>query len=285
MIQLQQVSFGYTRQYRLFEALDLTLTPGHIYGLLGKNGAGKSSLLRNMVGLLYPQQGKIDVLGYTPRRRQPAFLQRVYFIPEEIYLPAVTIAQYIAVQAPFYPDFDASQFRYYLTEFDVAFEQRIDRLSFGQRKKVLIAFALACNTPVLIMDEPTNGLDIPSKRQFRKLAASVLREDRLILISTHQVRDLDNLIDSVLVLEDREILLHQRLDTISERLRFATLPEAEDDQRVLYAEPALQGYTVVMENSEQQESKVDLERLFNATMSNPERIRHLFTPTHEPSSR
>lgn len=235
MIQLQQLSFGYTRQYRLFEALDLILEPGHIYGLLGKNGAGKSSLLRNMVGLLYPQQGQVDVVGYSPRRRQPAFLQQVYFIPEEIYLPTVTIARYVAIQAPFYPDFDASQFRYYLTEFDVPFEHRIDSLSFGQRKKVLIAFALACNTRVLIMDEPTNGLDIPSKRQFRKLVASVLREDRLILISTHQVRDLDNLIDSVLILGDRDILLHERLDTISERLRFATLPEAENDQRVLYS--------------------------------------------------
>ena len=258
------------------------LEPGHIYGLLGKNGAGKSSLLRNMVGLLYPQQGHISVAGYAPRRRQPAFLQQVYFIPEEIYLPAVPIAQYVAIQSPFYPDFDEAQFRYYLTEFDVPFEHQIHDFSFGQRKKMLIAFALACNTRALIMDEPTNGLDIPSKRQFRKLVGSVLREDRLILISTHQVRDLDNLIDSVLLLEGRDMLLHQRLDTISERLRFATLPKADDDQRVLYAEPALHGYAVVMENSEQQESKVDLEKLFNAAMSNPERIRQLFNPTHEP---
>ena len=279
MVQLDQLSFGYTRHHRLFDGLNLTLEPGHIYGLLGKNGAGKSSLLRNMVGLLYPDSGRIEVAGYSPRKRQPAFLQAVYFIPEEIYLPAVTIAKYLATQAPFYPNFHEQQFRYYLTEFDVPFDHTINGLSFGQRKKVLIAFALACNTSVLVMDEPTNGLDIPSKSQFRKLVASVLQDDRIILISTHQVRDLDNLIDSVIVLEDSEILLHHRLDDISERLRFATLSSAEDDQRVLYAEPSLQGYTVVMENSEQQESKVDLERLFNAAIKNPERIRQLFT-TH-----
>lgn len=276
MIHLDQLSFGYRKGQLLFNKLNLHLEAGHIYGLLGKNGAGKSSLLRNIAGLLYPDEGGIKVGGYSPRERKPAFLQSIYFVPEEIYLPSVTIAKYVAIQSSFYPKFEDSQFRYYLTEFDVPLDSRISDLSFGQRKKVLITFALACNTNVLIMDEPTNGLDIPSKKQFRKLLASALREDQLMLISTHQVRDLDNLIDSVIVLEDREILLHQPLRRVSEQLRFATLNQAENDQRVLYAEPSLQGYTVVMENSEQRESKVDLERLFNAATQNPERIRQLF---------
>ncbi|MEO0334505.1 MAG: ABC transporter ATP-binding protein [Bacteroidota bacterium] len=276
MIHLDQLSFGYRKGQLLFNKLNLHLEAGHIYGLLGKNGAGKSSLLRNIAGLLYPNEGSINVAGFSPRKRQPAFLQQIYFVPEEIYLPAVTIAKYLAVQAPFYPKFDKSQFRYYLTEFDVPFDSRISNLSFGQRKKVLIAFALACNTNVLIMDEPTNGLDIPSKKQVRKLLASALRENQLMLISTHQVRDLDNLIDSVIMLEDRGILLHQSLHRVSEQLRFATLSKAENDHRVLYSEPSLQGYTVVMENLEQQDSKVDLERLFNAATQNPERIRQLF---------
>ncbi len=276
MIHLDQLSFGYRKGQLLFNELNLHLEAGHIYGLLGKNGAGKSSLLRNIAGLLYPNEGSIKVGGYTPRERKPAFLQQIYFVPEEIYLPSATIKKYLTVQAPFYPKFDESQFRYYLPEFDVPFNSRIPDLSLGQRKKVLIAFALACNADVLIMDEPTNGLDIPSKRQFRKLLASALRENQLMLISTHQVRDLDNLIDSVIVLEDREILLHQSLNRVSEQLRFATLSQAENDHRVLYAEPSLQGYTVVMENLEQQESKVDLERLFNAAMQNPDRIRQLF---------
>ena len=276
MIQLKQISFGYPGQRSLFNDLSLTLKSGRIYGLLGKNGAGKSSLLRNIVGLLYPNQGHIEVIGCTPKHRQPAFLQQVYFLPEEIYLPALSIPQYVSTRAPFYPAFDKAQFRYFLTELDVPFDQRINSLSFGQRKKVLIAFALACNTQVLVMDEPTNGMDIPSKSQFRRLVTSVLQDDRVILISTHQVRDLDHLIDSVIVLEDSEILLHERLDRISERLRFATLSSAEEDHRVLYAEPSLQGYTVVMENVEQEESKVDLERLFNAALKSPDRIRQLF---------
>ena len=276
MIYLDRLSFGYRKGQLLFDNLNLHLEAGHIYGLLGKNGAGKSSLLRNIAGLLYPDKGSIKVGGYSPRERKPAFLQQIYFVPEEIYLPSVSIKKYLAVQAPFYPNFDEAQFRYYLTELDVLFDSRISDLSFGQRKKVLIAFALACNTDVLIMDEPTNGLDIPSKKQFRKLLATALKESQLMLISTHQVRDLDNLIDSVIVLENSEILLHQSLNRVSEQLRFATLSQTDNNHRVLYAEPSLQGYTVVMENLDQQESKVDLERLFNAATQNPERIRQLF---------
>jgi ABC-2 type transport system ATP-binding protein len=276
MIHLDQVTFGYSKHTKLFENLTLSLQAGHIYGLLGKNGAGKSSLLRNMVGLLYPIQGKILVAGYEPRNRQPAFLQDVFFIPEEIYLPSVTIDKYLDMLAPFYPKFDEKQFRGYINELDVPEQNKLTGMSYGQKKKVLIAFALATNTKVLIMDEPTNGLDIPSKSQFRKLVSSVLDKNKLILISTHQVRDLDNLIDSIIILEDSQILLQHSLDVVTERLCFGTLSSVELDDRVLYAEPSLRGYRAVFENSEQEDSRVDLEQLFNAVMESPARIKSIF---------
>jgi ABC-2 type transport system ATP-binding protein len=276
MVQLDRVSFGYSRQKMLFEDLSLQLQGGHIYGLLGKNGAGKSSLLRNMAGLLFPTSGTIRVAGYEPQKRQPAFLQQLFLIPEEIELPPVSVEQYIAIWSPFYPQFNQEQFRFYLSEFDIPANHRLTAMSYGQKKKVLISFGLATNTRVLIMDEPTNGLDIPSKSQFRKLVSAALEADRIILISTHQVRDLDNLIDAVIILEESQLLLHHSLERISERLHFATLVSTDDDERVLYAEPSLRGYTVVMENADREESRVDLERLFSAVMNNPERIRQLF---------
>ena len=276
MIHVDSVSFGYSSKKLLFENLSIKLHPGSIYGLLGRNGAGKSSLLRNIAGLLFPTAGKIEVDGYEPRKRQPSFLQDFFLIPEEIHLPSVTVEMYIKTLSPFYPRFDEKQFRDYLKEFDIPEGNKITDLSYGQKKKVLISFGLATNTKHLIMDEPTNGLDIPSKSQFRKVVSSALDAHRVILISTHQVRDLDNLIDSIIILEDSKILLHHSLDEISEKLRFATLVSAEDDNRVLYSEPSLKGYTVVMENWEQEESRVDLERLFNAVMSNPSRIRKIF---------
>lgn len=276
MIRLNQVSFGYSKRKMLFENLDLQLEPGHIYGLLGKNGAGKSSLLRNMAGLLFPLAGKIEVTGYEPQKRLPAFLQDIFFIPEEIYLPSVTIDKYLSLVAPFYPKFDETQFRNYIAELDIPIANKLTGMSYGQKKKVLIAFALSTNTRVLIMDEPTNGLDIPSKSQFRRLISSALDKDRLILISTHQVRDLDNLIDAIVILEDSKIMIKHSLDTVAERLCFGELPNIELDERVLYSEPSLRGYRAVFENSSQEESRVDLEHLFNAVLENPARISKIF---------
>ena len=276
MIHLDRVSFGYSKKKKLFENLSLTLESGHIYGLLGKNGAGKSSLLRNIVGLLFPVDGHITVVGHEPRKRLPAFLQDVFFIPEEIYLPSVTIKKYVEMLAPFYPKFDEEQFESYIAEMDLPEGNKLTGMSYGQKKKFLIAFALSTNTRVLIMDEPTNGLDIPSKSQFRKLVSTNLDKNRLFLISTHQVRDLDNLIDSIIILENSQILIQHSLDTVAEKLCFGTLPSIEYDNRVIYSEPSLKGYKAVFENSELEESRVDLEYLFNAVLENPERIRQIF---------
>ncbi|WP_373516145.1 ATP-binding cassette domain-containing protein [Persicitalea sp.] len=276
MISLEGIAFGYDKHKPLFVNLRLNLQPGHIYGLLGKNGAGKSSLLRLMAGLLFPHSGRVEVNGYEPKRRSPAFLQDVFFVPEEIYLPSVTVDRYAATLEPFYPRFDESEFLRYLAEFDIPGGNKLTGMSFGQKKKVLIAFALATNTKVLIMDEPTNGLDIPSKSQFRKIVSTALRPDRLMLISTHQVRDLDNLIDHIIIMDDSRIVMQHSLDAVAERLYFGTRPTVENDTQVLYAEPSLRGYDAVTENLEREESRVDLEQLFNAVMKNPGRIREMF---------
>lgn len=276
MIQLNRVSFGYSKRHLLFQDLNMNLESGRIYGLLGKNGAGKSSLLRNMAGLLYPLSGSIHINGFTPKLRTPSFLQDIYFLPEEIHLPPVTMGKYVELMAPFYPNFDHVKFNKYISEFDIPEKNKLTGMSYGQKKKVLIAFALATQTKILLMDEPTNGLDIPSKSQFRKVVASVLDPDRLILISTHQVRDLDNLIDEIIVLEDSQVLIQHSLQEISERLYFGVQPQIDAEDDVIHSEVSFKGYKVVAENPGQFESRVDLEQLFNATISNPGRIKALF---------
>ncbi len=278
MIRLHQLTFGYDRRHLLFENLTMNLHPGHIYGLLGKNGAGKSSLLRNMAGLLFPLSGHVEVNGHVPAKRLPAFLQDLYFIPEEIFLPPVAIDRYLDIMAPFYPGFDEQQFRGYIREMDIPEQNKLNGMSYGQRKKVMIAFSLATNCRVLLMDEPTNGLDIPSKSQFRKIVSSALESDRIILISTHQVRDLDNLIDGIIILENSEILVHHSLESVSERLYFGTIPDIDSNPYVLYSAPSLYGYKAVSENLDRQESRVDLEHLFHAAIENPLRIKQLFQP-------
>jgi len=270
MINISNLTFGYGKKKILFQDLNLHMQEGHIYGLLGKNGAGKSTLLKNIAGLVFPQQGTCEVNGYNAAKRLPAFLQDLFFIPEEVYMPSLTATQFVKSTAHFYPAFDEMQFSKMLTEFDVPNDSLLNKLSFGQQKKVMIAFGLSTNTSLLIMDEPTNGLDIPSKSQFRKIIASALTENRCIIISTHQVRDLDNLIDTLLVVHQQKIVLNRSLDEISERLTFSTTSTV--GAQVLYAEESIRGMNTITKNTNGGYSKVDMELLFNAIINNDQTI-------------
>ncbi len=276
MIEIKNLSFGYNRKKLLYKNLTLSLEAGSIYGLLGKNGAGKSTLLKNIIGLLFPTGGSIAVNKFISKKRQPSFLRTIYFIPEEVYVPSLTIKSYRNLFAPFYPNFDDEKFVSYLRELNVKDEGKLNTLSLGQQKKFIIAFALACNTNVLLLDEPTNGLDIPSKVQFRKLIASVMLDDRIILISTHQIRDLENLIDKVIIVDNGELLLHASVADISDKLSFKTVSEAEDTSKALYAEETFKGISIVQQNSGGEDSKVNLEHLFNAVTENPHMIKSIF---------
>lgn len=266
MIEISNLSFGYNKKQLLFNNLNLTLKEGHIYGLLGKNGAGKSTLLKNIAGLAFPQKGTCMVKGFLSSKRLPAFLQELFFIPEEMYLPALTSSQFVKSTSHFYPKFNVDEFKKMLSDFEVSADSMLNKLSFGQQKKVMIAFGLAANTSLLIMDEPTNGLDIPSKSQFRKIIAAALTENRCIVISTHQVRDLDSLIDHVVVLHNQEIVLNSSLDSVSEKLSFTSASHATLED-VLHTEENLSGINTIAINRNESYSKVDMELLFNAIIS------------------
>ena len=264
MVRIRNLYFGYSRRVLQLENLSLDLEPGRIYGLLGKNGAGKSTLLKNIVGLAFPRSGTCEVVGRAAAQRRPATLQELFFLPEDVPAPPVTAAQLAASTGGFYPRFDAAAFQEYLRELDVPAHVRLTTLSFGQQKKALIAFALATNTGLLVLDEPTNGLDIPSKAQFRKLVAGALSEERCVIISTHQVRDLDSLIDTVLVLHERRLILKETLDNLTDKLSFGTAPVGAAGPDILYAEPSVRGQQVIRPNAGGAGGKLDLELLFNA---------------------
>ena len=279
MITLKEIDFGYSKKRLLFENLTLELSRGHIYGLLGKNGAGKTTLLKLISGLRFITNGSALVLHENPALRKPKMLQEIFFLAEELYTPALKIKEFISAYAPFYPHFNEAQFQEYLNIFEISNqEERLDKISFGQKKKVIIAFSLACNTKILIMDEPTNALDIPSKAIFRKVMASVATEERIVIISTHQVRDLHSLIDSIIILDSGKIILNESVETITEKLAFEVIEETENAADVLYEEDNLRGKLAVRENSSQKETKLDIELLFNAVMSNKEKIQHIFNP-------
>lgn len=273
MIEAKNLSFGYRRGNSVFSELDLNLKSGHIYGLLGKNGAGKSTLLKLITGLLFPTKGELHVLGERPSLRRPSFLSDLFFIPEEFHLPGMNMRTYAGLMAPFYPRFDREQLGEYMEEFEVSQTDRLSRMSYGQKKKALIALALACNTTLLVMDEPTNGLDIPSKSRFRKVISSVADENRCMLISTHQVRDLESLIDAILILDKRHILMNTTTDRITERLLFKQLTEEDEP---LFDEISLKGRWGCVPNVDHQESRLDMELFFNAVLENPEKMSQIF---------
>ncbi|HOF97932.1 MAG TPA: ABC transporter ATP-binding protein [Paludibacteraceae bacterium] len=278
MIQIKHVEFSYSRNAQLFTGLELSLSPGHIHGILGKNGEGKSTLLKMISGMIFPQKGEIEVLGYEPRKRQPEMLREIFFLPEELPPITLSIENYEKVYAPFYPHFNHEQFQGYLQEFEInSGKSQINKLSYGQKKKVFMAFGLATNTKIVLLDEPTNGLDIPSKAQFRKMTASALEEERIMLISTHQVRDLDSLIDSIIIMNSHQIVFNELCENITEKLLFSYGKEKSEGEEVLYSEENLRGFDQVSINKTGEESKLDIELLFNTVLKNHQRIREIFS--------
>lgn len=272
MITLKELSFSYSRKKEVLDRINLEVGSGHICGLLGKNGEGKTTLLNLLSGQIFPDQGSCLVLEETPSERNARFLQQIFLLPEEISMPEVTAIEYIKMYAPFYPTFRDDICKACVESFEINLSDRLSKMSQGQRKKVAITLALAAHTPLLLMDEPTNGLDIPSKATFRRLVASLIDDNQTVIISTHQVRDLESLIDTVLILDQRQILLNKTLNEIGEKLYFGPLlPE----EKALYSEPTPQGTIGVTARDGKEETVVSLELLFNAAITYPKEIQRI----------
>lgn len=276
MIQFSGVHFGYRRRKPLYSDLRLEVKAGHIYGLLGRNGAGKSTLLKLIAGLVFPVAGRVSVFGQEPRKRQPSFLEKIFVIPEEIETPDLDVTDFAADYAPFYPRFNTQQFLKLLYDFDVP-QVNLKQMSYGQKKKTWIALGIAANTDLLILDEPTNGLDIPSKRQFRRMLAQTATDERCVIISTHQVRDLDSLIDHIIIVDDGELVLNAHIDTITEKIAFRQFRNETDASGALYSENNLAGTSAVLLNDGlETDTRMDPELFFNAVIANKTQMKHLF---------
>ena len=272
MITLKELSFSYSRKKEVLDRINLEVGSGHICGLLGKNGEGKTTLLNLLSGQIFPDQGSCLVLEETPSERNARFLQQIFLLPEEISMPEVTAIEYIKMYAPFYPTFRDDICKACVESFEINLSDRLSKMSQGQRKKVAITLALAAHTPLLLMEEPTYGLDIPSKATFRRLVASLIDDNQTVIISTHQVRDLESLIDTVLILDQRQFLLNKTLNEIGEKLYFGPLlPE----EKALYSEPTPQGTIGVTARDGKEETAVSLELLFNAAITYPKEIQRI----------
>lgn len=275
MVTMTDVSVGYRRGATLFDGLGLVLEPGNVYGLLGRNGAGKTTLLRLIAGLLFPKTGDVSVDSMQAGNRSPASLRELFFVPEEFHTPAFTALQLAELYGPFYPRFDAQAMATWLDEFQSDPAQRMSDMSFGQKKKVLLAFAVATRCRLLILDEPTNALDIPAKGQFRRLLAGAAEPDRVIVVSTHQVRDLEHLIDPILVLEEGQVVFQHSVEEISRTL---AVEPAREGMSAIYTESAgTPGGRALVSGGGSADAAVDIELLFNAVVDDAARVEGAFT--------
>lgn len=274
MLELKNVTYGYTKGAAVLQDFSMTFEEGGIYGLLGKNGTGKSTLLYLMMGLLHAQQGCIAYNWTDVRERRPEVLQDMFIVPEEYDLPNITLRKLVERVRPFYPRFSDELLQGCLRDFDMTDDVHMRLLSMGQKKKIYMSLALAANTRMLLMDEPTNGLDIPSKSQFRKVVSGCMDEDKTIIISTHQVRDVELLLDRLAIIDVNRVLLQASMAEVGRQLAFTEvnhLPN-ETDGGVLYFEQTYHGFSVVAPNTTQEETPVNLELLFNALLANPQGV-------------
>ena len=281
MITVKQLSFGYTRRRNIFDSLSLELPKGSIVGLLGRNGEGKTTLLKLLYGQLLRRQGELKVLDLDPKHRAVSFLQQVYLLPEEFQVPPISIRSFFDISAPFYPNYDEAVAKELIDTFGLQWDMNLKKISQGQKKKALIAFALSLRVPLLLLDEPTNGLDIPSKGEFRRTVARYTTDEQTIIISTHQVRDLEQLIDRVLIMERGTIFCNATVADITERLSFRLItPELAD--KALYSEPSAVGTVGILpsDGSEESESNYSMELFFNAVISERDRILQALSEKH-----
>lgn len=267
MIQINDLHFTYKGgMHEVLSGLSLGLEQGQICGLLGKNGEGKSTLLYLICGMLRATQGNITVLGMNSEERCPEMLREIFIVPEEFQLPDMSLRAYLEMNRSFYPNFSDEVFFDCLKEFELPSDVRLRRLSMGQKKKVFMSVALAANTRMLLMDEPTNGLDIPSKKVFRQVVARHMNDDRCVVISTHQVHDIASLVDHIVILNNRGIAADCSVADVTDRFVFELRRGDEPTDDVVYSEASLQGNAVIANRNGKQETALDLEMLFNAVV-------------------
>lgn len=273
MVTIKDLEFSYG-DVPVLKNITMNLEEGRIYGLLGENGVGKTTLLTLLCGLKTAKAGSIEIDGYNPYERKPSFLSEMFYLgdnPEAVHMKAI---DYARNYGKFWEKFDLEKFTEVMSVFENDIDIPMHKMSYGQLKKTFISFALACNTKYLLMDEPTNGLDIPSKAQFRKAVTRYTREDAVILISTHQVRDLENIIDPIIILDRQDVLLNASVAEVSEKLYFDYTSERNPD--ALYCEMIPGGNIQVYLNQTGEDSKVNLEALFNTVHQHKELIKRIF---------
>jgi ABC-2 type transport system ATP-binding protein len=236
-------SFGAVEAVR---DVSLHLEAGQVYGFLGRNGAGKTTTLRMLIGVLRPDRGRIELMGESSDRVRPAQRRRLgYVSQEQVFYPWMTATDLGEFVGGFYPTWDRAEYARLLSVLDIPPDRKARLLSGGTRAKLGLALALAHRPPLLIMDEPTAGLDPVARREFQDLlSVQVRREGQAVLLSSHLVNEVEQICDRIGIIEEGRLLYQGGLHEMRRsHARISWSPEMllPPGTVVIRAEPVVDG--------------------------------------------
>lgn len=261
MLILKDLTYSYSNGTEALNDVSVSLCPG-TYLLLGENGAGKTTLLHVLSGLLFPSSGTA-ILDNTPiPSRHPDVMNRIFFLADNMPFPAASIREMVKIHAPFYPDFSPELLRSNLEAFGMTGNEKLAQLSLGNQQKAKIAYALALQPSLLLLDEPANGLDISSRQELTRLMMANITEEMTVIVSTHTVWDFQNIVDGVMFLHNSQLLLSTTVNDLCDAIAFTITPAPVENP--IYQEIKLGQYHSIVPNSERLFTDVDYTLLYCA---------------------
>ncbi len=220
----------------ILHGLDFDIPAGRIYGLVGHNGAGKTTTLNAMLGLT-SYEGTIRVLGEDPFARRAKLMENVAFISDVASLPRfLRVQELFALLSNIHPNFSTDKARDFLTGTDIKPEMKIKTLSKGMMAQLHLAVVMAIDAKLLVLDEPTLGLDITYRKRFyRRLLEDYMTEERTLIITTHQVDEIEFMLSDIMFIRDGDLILHMQMETVNEKFAqlVANEPETQTAARAL----------------------------------------------------
>lgn len=272
VINARSVSKHYGKKIAL-DNINFSVTIGKIVGLIGPNGAGKTSLLKGILGLA-PVDGELSVLGMNPQRERVKLLERVSFIADTAILPQwISVRELIAYTEGVHPRFSRAQCLKYLAETSIALTDKVRSLSKGMVTQLHLALIMAIDSELLVLDEPTLGLDILYRKQFyENLLNDFYDGQKTILITTHQVEEIETILTDLVFINQGNIVLDASMEQIAEQyveLQIdANYKEHALAHNPIHGRRLLGGYSMLFEPNEQQrESLAQLGQLTTPSLS------------------
>lgn len=236
--------------------INLSVPQGRIVGLIGPNGAGKTTLLKGILGLM-PLKGQLQVLGKNPARERISLLEEVSFIADTTTLPGwLTVAQAITYVEGVHPKFSREKARVFLNKTNIQTNSKIKTLSKGMVTQLHLALIMAIDSKLLVLDEPTLGLDIMYRKQFyESLLNDYYDHQKTILITTHQVEEIEGILTDLIFIDQGRILLETSMEDLPNRFSEVQLAADKKDQALalqpLHMRNILGGYAAIYENPDQ----------------------------------